>query len=86
MTIAKNCYLKTSRICFESDSKVLSDEFDIVIINRNIESLSEKLKAVISSARIVIIRKSEGDDYVNTCKSLGLNKTEEDDLFYIFSK
>lgn len=86
LTIAKNCYLKTSRICFESDTKVLNDEFDIVIINRNIESLAEKLKAVISSARVVVIRKSEGEDYVNTCKSLGLSKTDEDDLFYIFSK
>jgi hypothetical protein len=65
---------------------VLDDEFDIVIINRNIESLAEKLKAVISSARVVVIRKSEGEDYVNTCKSLGLSKTDEDDLFYIFSK
>ncbi|MDL2262719.1 MMPL family transporter, partial [Bacteroidales bacterium OttesenSCG-928-I21] len=84
--IADNCYQKTERMQFTTDSSVLQSAYDIIIVNKDEKAIDdETIKNLFLNAKTVIVRKDIAVKYENVLKNAHFNVKEEDTAYVAYT-
>jgi predicted RND superfamily exporter protein len=86
ISIANNCYQKTNLMNFTSDFDKLNTQYDVVMINSDVNiSDEEPLEKILSNAKTIFIRKTIKEKYYNLLDPDKFKVRQEDNLYIVFS-
>lgn len=87
VTLAENCYQKTGNMRFASNTKALSAQYDMIIINRDENIVNEEvLKSLFGHAKAVLIKKELVEKYAAWMEEAHFNVKDEDRLYVSYSR